>query len=247
MERRVFPGGIRALVSEELERRGFLAAFTERTGGASDAPYSSLNLGSEVGDAPEAVLENRARLRAALGIGELAAARQVHGVAVRRVAGGHEGAAEADALVTGRRGLPLAITTADCLPVAFASEVEGTVAAVHVGWRGLAAGIVQQGMSLFREPREVVAALGPAIGPCHYEVGPEVVEAVRGAAGEAVVARSSGDRFMLDLGATVEGILRERGAKVERVGVCTACEPRRFFSHRRDGVTGRQALVTVRL
>lgn len=247
MERRVFPGDIRALVSEELERRGFLAAFTERTGGASETPYSSLNLGSEVGDPPRAVLENRRRLGAVLGVGELVAARQVHGITVRRVAG-HEAAEEADALVTRRRALPLAIMTADCLPVALASEAEGTVAAVHVGWRGLAAGIVQQGVSLFREPGEVVAALGPAIGPCHYEVGREVVEAVRQEVGEAIVTDSAAGRSMLDLAATVEWLLRQLGAQVvESAGLCTACETGRFFSHRRDGVTGRQALVAVRL
>jgi purine-nucleoside/S-methyl-5'-thioadenosine phosphorylase / adenosine deaminase len=248
VERRVFPGDIRALVSEELERRGFLAAFTERIGGASEDPYSSLNLGSEVGDAPEAVLENRRRLGAALGVGELASARQVHGTAVLEVTGREAAPAEADALVTTRRSLPLAVMTADCVPVALASEAEGMVAAVHVGWRGLVAGIVQRALRLFGKPREVVAAIGPAIGPCHYEVGPEVVEAVRRAAGDSTVASPASGRPHLDLEATVEGVLRAGDVQaVERSGACTACEPARFFSHRRDGITGRQAMVAVRL
>jgi YfiH family protein len=248
VETRAFPGGIRALVSSELERRGFLAAFSERTGGISEAPYSSLNLGSQVGDSPENVRHNRGLLVDSLAVGELAAARQVHGTAVAHVTGRGEAAADADVLVTAHRALPLAIMTADCVAVALASEPEGTAAAAHVGWRGLASGVVQRTMGLFREPGEVVAAIGPAIGPCHYEVGPEVIDAVREGVGKVIVDGSRDAKRTLDLGATVEGLLRQLGAAVvEAAGICTACEPGRFFSHRRDGTTGRQALVLVRL
>jgi YfiH family protein len=248
VERRVFLGDISALVSSELERRGFLAAFTERTGGASEAPYSTLNLGSEVGDAAELVHENRRRLSAALGVSGLTTTRQVHGTEVLQVPESGERPAEADIITTSHKSLAVAIMTADCVPAALASESEGVIAAVHIGWRGLAAGIVQKALGLFRAPEGVVAAIGPAIGDCHYEVGPEVIEAVRGGAGDEVVASPRANRFMLDLGATVERLLRREGVRtVERAGVCTACETARFFSHRRDGVTGRQALVAVRL
>ncbi len=252
MEPRAFPGDIRVLVSSILERRGFLAAFTERTGGASSAPYSSLNLGAQTGDAPATIEENRSRVAAALGVGTLVSVRQVHGTDALRVddsAPAPDTAdAEADALLTSIRSIPLAVTVADCVPLALASAHEGRLAAVHVGWRGLAQGIVQRIARLFADPGEVVAAIGPAIGPCHYEVGPEVVMAVSRGAGEAVRTNGPGDRSRLDLGGTIEGALRREGLKeMDRAGECTACEPLRFFSHRRDQETGRQALVALRL
>jgi YfiH family protein len=248
VEHRALPGDIRALVSSELERRGFLAAFTERTGGSSQGPYSSLNLGAETGDVPAAVAENRGRLTEVLGVGELTMARQVHGTGVVRVERAGQDLAAADALVTSIRSVPLAIMTADCVPLALASERDGRLAAVHIGWRGLASGLVQIAVGLFGAPTEVVAAIGPAIGPCHYDVGPEVVEAVRhGTEGLARVEWAEG-RSRLDIPATVESLLRRAGlAAVDRAKACTACEPLRFFSHRRDGTTGRQALVAVRL
>jgi YfiH family protein len=248
VERREFPGEIRALVSTELERRGFLAAFTERTGGASLRPYSSLNLGAETGDAAAAIDENRRRLREALVVGDLATARQVHGSDVARVERAGAELGECDALTTSLRSIPLAIMTADCVPLALASEREGRLAAVHVGWRGLASGLVQIAIGLFEAPSEIVAAIGPAIGPCHYEVGSGVVDAVRrGTRGVASVKRAE-ERPRLDIPATVESVLRYGGvAAVDRVDACTACESLRFFSHRRDGPTGRQALVAMRL
>ena len=248
MERRAFTGDIRALVSPRLERRGFLAAFTERTGGVSRDPYSSLNLGVGTGDEPSAVDRNRSTLGGALGLGELTSARQIHGATVAHVRAPGEELGEADALTTTVPSVGLAVMTADCVPLALASEREGRVAAVHLGWRGLAAGLVEVAVEQFGSPRDVVAAIGPAIGPCHYEVGPEVVEAVRrGTHGVASVeAREGAPR--LDLPATVEGLLRRVGiSEVDRSDACTACEPGRFFSHRRDGATGRQALVAVRL
>ena len=248
MERRRFPGDIQALVSSELERRGFLAAFTERTGGASEGQYASLNLGAQTGDAPAAVVENRRRLTESLGIGELTTSRQVHGTGLVHVDGGGGDLGEADALMTSRRSVPLAIMTADCVPLALASDREGRLAAVHVGWRGLAAGLVQIVARSFEVPDEVVAAIGPAIGPCHYEVGPEVVGAVRRGTHGLISLGRIEDRTSLDLPATVEGVLRREGvAAIDRAETCTACEPLRFFSHRRDGPTGRQALVAVRV
>lgn len=249
MERRTLKGRIRALVSPELEGLGFLAAFTERTGGLSEPPFSSLNLGSQVDDPPERVRGNRGLLSDALGVGELRTVRQVHGTGVREVRGGgdHTEPEEADALHTLEREVPLSVFVADCVPLALASGRDGRIAAVHAGWRGLASGILDSALAAFSQPSSVAAAIGPAIGRCHYEVGREVVEAVEASTGVAI-ADEAGTRPRLDLASTVEAALLRRGVPtVERAEVCTACEPDRFFSHRRDRLTGRQALVAMRL
>lgn len=181
-------------------------------------------------------------------MGELALARQVHGTRVIPVEGSGSELGDADALVTSARGVPLAILTADCVPLALASEREGRLAAVHIGWRGLAAGLVPAAVGSFEAPADLAAAIGPAIGPCHYEVGPEVVEAVRAGTGGSAIVEDVSGRISLDIPGTVERLLRELGVPVvEAAGACTACEPLRFFSHRRDGRTGRQALVATRM
>jgi YfiH family protein len=257
VERRRLNGGTRAVVSTVLEREGFLAAFTERGGGVSEAPYESLNLGLHVGDRDDAVLENRRRVVAALDVPPFATAHQVHGSALARVGESRAGAgfedpsealSDADALAVTRDRLPVAVLVADCLPIALASPAEGRLVAVHVGWRGLAAGVVQQAAGAFDDPRTVLAAFGPAIGPCHYEIGDEVALAVAAAAGVGVVTQRRDGRLFLDLAGTADRVLRTAGVRrVERTELCTACEPARFFSHRRDGRTGRQALVAMRL
>ena len=252
MERRRLKADLYALVSPELERMGFLAAFTERTGGVSRGPFSSLNLGSETGDHPDLVGENRRRVGGALGTREPVSARQVHGTRLHPVEGPVSDVvspvADADGLTTRAAGVPLAVMVADCVPLVLASGAEELLAAVHVGWRGLAAGIVQIAVRSFSGPASVAASIGPSVGPCHYEVGQEVVEQVlAGTEGGAVVARGgSGPR--LDLASSVEAVLGGLGVRtVDRAGECTACDPVRFFSHRRDGTTGRQALVAMRL
>lgn len=253
MERRQLAGEIRALVSRGLEQRGFLAAFTERTGGASSAPFSSLNLGLHTGDDPEIVQRNRSALSSALWVQGLVSARQVHGAHIARIEQERSGPADrplgkADALTTSSAGLPLAVMVADCVPLALASEREGDLSVVHIGWRGLARGIVQKAVRSFAEPAGLAAAIGPAIGPCHYEVGEEVIDAVQRGTDGACRIREGGPKPRLDLPGTVETALRRAGVReVERAEECTACEPARFFSHRRDGRTGRQALVMVRL
>lgn len=251
MQRRRLKGEIHALVSTELESRGFLAAFSERTGGVSGGVFESLNVGSETGDAPDLTLENRRLLADSLGVPDPTSFRQVHGTDIRSVSRspGERGALEpADGLTTRAPGVPLAVMTADCVPLALASEEESFLSAVHVGWRGLAGGILAKALSMFDNPRGVAAAVGPSVGPCHYEVGEEVVDAVtRGTGGSAVVL-ATGSRPRLDLGRTVEAVVRGLGVpRVERAEECTACEPARFFSHRRDGLTGRQALIAMRL
>jgi purine-nucleoside/S-methyl-5'-thioadenosine phosphorylase / adenosine deaminase len=253
VDRRLVSSDIHALVSPALERAGFLAVFAERTGGRSEGPFSSLNLGPDTGDDPDLILANRDRLTEALGLAELATVRQVHGakvVEVERAPGieGLERLGDADALTTTAPSVPLAVLTADCVPLALASEDEGRLAVVHLGWRGIAAGLVQAATARFSDPLRVSAAIGPSIGPCHYEVGEEVLAAVRAGTGGIAVAERIDGSLRLDLGATVQGLLRELGVvEIDRAPDCTACEPGRFFSHRRDGATGRHALVAVRL
>lgn len=246
-----------ALVASDLESRGFLAAFSERTGGVSAGSFAALNLSFSVGDDPAAVRENRRRLARGLALSSFALAGLSHGARVARVGRGRSGAGfedpagvvpGADALVASSPEVAVSVTTADCVPLVLASSAEGRVAVVHAGWRGLAKGIIAGVLRSFERPADVLAAVGPAIGPCHYEVGEDVALAVAAATGTGAVTRRAGGRLFLDLPATTVRQLRNAG--VRRIGVaelCTACERGRFFSHRRDGTTGRQAAVAVRL
>jgi YfiH family protein len=254
VERRRLDGDIRALVSTTLERRGVLAAFTERTGGMSSSPFDSLNLGFRTGDRPERVARNRALVAGALAIPPFTVGRQVHGTRLARVGRARAGAGFADpageisgtdGLAVTVPGLPVAILVADCVPVVLASE--DRMLAAHIGWRGVAGGILGRAVRSFRATPSA-AAIGPAIGPCHYEVGEDVASAVdAGADGGARVERRAGRTF-LDLPGTVAGVLRAAGiGAVDRASECTACEEGRFFSHRRDSRTGRQAGVAMRL
>ncbi|MGH2724435.1 MAG: polyphenol oxidase family protein [Actinomycetota bacterium] len=241
------------LASPALERRGVLVAFTERTGGTSLPPHRSLNLGFHTGDDPSRVRQNRELVAADLGTGPFATARQVHGARSAGVGRAHAGAgfsdpgtaiAGADVLVVTRRGIPVAVLVADCVPLLLAGS-RGTVVAVHAGWRGLAAGVLDRALAAAGDG--LTAAIGPAVGPCHYEVGEEVVAAVDAGTGGRARASRRG-RPSLDLPGTVAAVLRDAGVRrVDRAGVCTACEEGRFFSHRRDGRTGRQAMVAMRL
>ena len=214
-------------------------AFSMRLGGVSEGPYASLNLGLLSGDERPRVEENRRLLLEAAGGSPERASwpRQVHGAGVVRAKGR---GAEADAIWTAERGRPLVVVTADCLPIALA-RLDGrpAVALVHVGWRGLVAGVVAAARSALGG-RLVAAAVGPGIGACCYEVREDVAGPVRAAFGLGLVRRSR-----LDLPAAVERALRAAGvARVDRLDTCTACDPERFFSHRRDGgVTGRQGAV----
>ncbi len=242
------------LTASGLERRGVIAAFSERRGGDSPAPFDSLNLGFRTGDALERVRRNRIRLARALDVPRFAVARQVHGTGVARVSASAAGAGfddpdtalgAADVLATTAVGVPLAVLVADCLPIVLASDDQ--LVLVHAGWRGLAAGILGRAATLFADPGRVVAAIGPAIGPCHYEVGPEVVDAVEARSpGGAVVVRRDGG-MSLDLGRTaIRGLAAVGIHEVDADQACTACEHDRFYSYRRDGVTGRHAMVAVR-
>lgn len=233
----------------EADLGGARAAFSTRLGGASEPPYDSLNLGLLTDDADEAVVENRRRLAAALGLApeQVVFARQVHGVALARYEGppfpcsfagtdrgkeqGNEGPPEVDGHVVSEPGIAPLVFAADCLPVALYGP-DG-LAMVHAGWRGLADGIVAAGAEAVGATR---AAIGPAIGPCCYEVGEEVLSAFAGLDGVA-------EGRMLDLPEVARRLLERAGVEeVESAGLCTSCEADLFFSHRRDdGLTGRQA------
>lgn len=228
------------------------AAVSTRAGGVSTGPWASLNLGSHVGDDPACVAENRRRLRAALGLdAEPGWLAQVHGTAVARVDDACDGPPEADAAVAFAPGRACAILTADCLPVLLCDAGGTGVGAAHAGWRGLAAGVVEAAVAaLGCPPDDVLAWLGPAIGPDAFEVGAEVRAAfVDDDARAASAFRPNGrGRWQADLYALAR--LRLARAGVGRVyggGWCTYSDPARWYSHRRDGRCGRMAsLVWLR-
>lgn len=257
MERRTLDHGIDVLVAGEFERSGFLVAYTERTGGVSEPPFDTLNVGYATGDRREHVKENRERLAGALGFGAFAVSRQVHGaelvrVGERRAGAGFEGPPSplggADALAVSWPRLPVAVLVADCVPLALASSEQELLVAVHAGWRGLAADVVGRALRAFERPSRVLAAIGPSIGPCHYEVGEDVARAVAAGSDAGAITERRDGRLFLDLPGTVARGLRAAGVrKIDRAELCTACEPARFFSHRQGGQTGRQAMVAARL
>jgi YfiH family protein len=229
-----------------IDLPGARALFTTRRGGFSEGPFATLNLGRLTADRAEAVSLNRAVLQSQAG-GRLAMIRQVHGRRVVRLHAADQACGpeprgeleEADGQATGVAGVAPLVMTADCLPVAIAGG--GAVAIVHVGWRGLADGILAEGVRAVRElggDGTLAAAVGPGAGACCYEVGEEVHERFR-AYGPA--ARSGRN---LDLKAIARQQLVAAGVSaVHDAGLCTICSPPSlFFSHRRDnGVTGRQA------
>lgn len=232
-----------------IELPGARAVFTTRRGGFSEGPYESLNLGKLTPDDPHAVQRNRDLLQSRLG-GRISMIRQVHGsrVLCRDAPGEVSGPApsgeleEADGQATSSAGVAPIVLTADCLPVVIAGG--GAVATVHAGWRGLADGVIDEGVRAVRElaadgaPLE--AAIGPGVGACCYQVGAEVHG--RFAAYDGKVHRGGN----LDLKAIARAQLVAQGVlQIHDVELCTVCSPRElFFSHRRDrGVTGRQAGV----
>jgi polyphenol oxidase len=226
----------------------YRVVFSTRLGGVSEGPYASLNLGILTEDRPDRVVANRRRLCAAVGVEPDTATMpwQVHGARVARADG--RGIVErkpferCDGLWTDEPGRALLVLTADCFPVALA-RANGTpaLAVLHVGWRGLLAGIVEAGAAALGGG-PLVAAVGPGIGSCCYEVADKVRKPFTDRFGEDVAVGRN-----LDVGTATERALRRVGCEtVERIDRCTSCEPELFFSHRRDrGITGRQGIVAV--
>jgi polyphenol oxidase len=224
----------------------YRVAFSTRLGGVSEGPYASLNLGAKTDDDYDRVSENRRRLCAGTGADATTATMgyQVHGSNVTEAKPKGVLAptefVQCDGLWSDRPGQAMLLVTADCAPVALCrSEGDPKLALLHVGWKGLLDGIVQSGASAL-EGGELAAAVGPAIGPCCYEVGEEVAAPYRERFGADVMRGRN-----LDLPLAVERALEEAGIdSVEHTDICTACHPELFFSHRRDnGVTGRQGVI----
>lgn len=227
------------------------ALTTRRDGpGVSPPPFDAFNLGHRgpAGDRPEAVETNRGRLMLALDLpGPPRWLRQVHGTTVLRDPGCNE--PEADAAVTALPGCVLAILTADCLPVVLVSDGQDEIGAAHAGWRGLAAGVLEATVAAMQTPAGRLRAwLGPAAGPDRYEVGEEVrdafVDGDAGAGGAFVSTRPG--HWHVDLYALARRRLQAAGlapAAITGGGLCTISDVAAFYSHRRDGRTGRMATL----
>jgi YfiH family protein len=225
---------------------GVRSAFTLRSGGVSVAPYDSLNVGAGIGDSPEAIAENRRRVRETLGLpSEPVWLEQVHGTDVVEL--GSTAAPTGDASVARGAGYVCAIRVADCMPVLFAAGDGSAVAAAHAGWRGLAGGVLEATVRRLGLPAsQLIAWMGPAIGPAHFEVGDEVRAAFTATdldAAPAFVANARG-RWQCDLYALARRRLTAIGISgIYGGGWCTFAEAERFFSYRRSGQCGRMAAL----
>jgi YfiH family protein len=192
-----------------------------------------------------------------LGVDAFAGGQQVHGTNIAHVGPDRAGSGfldpstvirETDGLLTDEQGVALAVLTADCVPVVLVDPGGGRLAVIHAGWRGIARGIVTEALRKYERPADLLAAIGPAIGPDHYEVGEDVAEAVSEATPSGAVTVRDEKGVRLDLPSTVAAILQGAGVRsISMTSLCTACEVDRFFSYRRDGRSGRQGVVAVRL
>ena len=257
-------GMARALTADDLVwpewpdlPAGVGALATARDGGVSRGPYDDgkggggLNLGLHVADDGEHVHENRARLQAWLP-GAPAWIAQVHGAEVvdAALAGPGRPTCTGDASIATQPGVVCAILTADCLPVLFADLDGKVVGAAHAGWRGLAGGVLGQTVAAMRAAGagEITAWMGPAIGPASFEVGQDVIDAFMAALPDAATRDCFTDypdrpgKYLADMFTLARLMLARDGVtRVHGGGICTASAPARFYSYRRDGVTGRQA------
>lgn len=229
------------------------AATSTRLGGVSREPFDSLNLGGHVGDEAESVATNRQRLAKTLLLPETPHwLSQVHGTGVEKLIKGSTGLPEADASMTREAGCVCAVLTADCLPVLLCDRSGTRVAAAHAGWRGLAAGVLESAVEAMDVPGgEILAWLGPAIGPQSFEVGEEVYQAFVDQNPEATNAFAPSTRstdtdkkglWLADLYQLARIRLNNAGVtSIYGGGFCTFEDQERFYSFRRDGKTGRMA------
>lgn len=228
-----------------------------RLGGASQAPWASLNLGGTVGDAPDAVRENHRRVYAALGLDSRRACTvwQVHSADTVLVTGPvphRRWLARADGMVTGRVGVPLTMRFADCTPVLLYDPVQRVIGMAHAGWRGTVQGAAVSALHVMQaafgtRPQDVLAGIGPSIGPERYQVGEEVVEAVQAAFGQldGLIRRAGDGSAYLDLWSANRLALQRAGVvQIEVAELCTATHLDEFFSYRAEaGRTGRFGVV----
>ena len=240
-------GGVEWVEPEWPAPRRARVLSTLRPGGVSEGSYASLNLAAHVGDDAARVQQNRRRLHRAAGLPcEPLWLEQVHGCEVAEV-DGRAGMPRADAAFVAGPGRVCAVMTADCLPVVLVDHAGTRIAAAHAGWRGLASGVVEATIAaLGGNPADLIAWLGPAIGQGAFEVGPEVRQAFIGRlpGAEMCFERNQQGRFQADLYALARIVLARAGIEsVHGGGWCTATDAARFFSYRRDGVTGRMATL----
>jgi len=239
------PDGLAGLAVEWGAPPAVGAFMSTRAGGVGSGAFAGLNLGLGVGDDPDAVAENRRRFERAIGA-RPCWLRQVHGNTVVDAAAG-AGPLEADASFTTERGVACVVQVADCLPVLFATANGRAVGAAHAGWRGLAAGVLEAALAAVAHaadcaPCDVYVWLGPCIGPAAFEVGAEVVEALGG--GPLFVPSASPDdrpRWRADLPGLARRRLAAAGVRAASGGTWCTVSDSRFFSYRRDRVTGRMA------
>lgn len=229
------------------------ALITTRGGGVSSGPYASFNMGAGSGDDIAAVKENRARLRSQLPADPVWL-KQVHGIAVADAdaLAGRADEIEADAAVARRSGTVCAVMIADCLPVLLADAEGAVVGAVHAGWRGLAAGVIENTVAAMKvAPSKIFAYLGPCISGAVYEVGADVREAMlaRDAAADAAFVPKSRGKWLADLPLLARQRLLRAGLDAGSIfssGLCTLSDSQRFYSYRRDGPSGRMAALIWR-
>ena len=242
--------GLEFIVCEPLEQAGFKNAFSTRLGGVSRLPEQALSLGNFSHDQREAVLENRRRFLEAVGATgwQLVTAKQIHSAEVRSVRDAEDARREpaaGDALTANIPRTLLAVQTADCLPVLIVDERTHAVAAIHAGWRGTLARIVARTVERMQQqydsrPEDLRAALGPAIGACCFEVGPEVLDAFQrefSYADELISDRPQDGKGHLDLNQANARQLIDCGLRADRIydsGLCTYCRHDLFFSYRRE-------------
>ncbi|MGY3944685.1 peptidoglycan editing factor PgeF [Aeromonas tecta] len=223
------------------------ALSTTRDGGVSEGVFRGLNLGAHVGDEASKVEANRALLQQAAGVpGRLNWLNQIHGTAVHPVSNQYAGAPDADAACAHQAGLACIVMTADCLPVLFCDRAGTRVAAAHAGWRGLQGGVLEASIAAMGcEPADILAWLGPAIGPTAFEVGGEVRDAFMAEQAEAAAAfvpSANEGKWLADIYQLARLRLARAGVSAVYGGEhCTHSDGERFYSYRRDGQTGRMA------
>ncbi|MDB4943895.1 MAG: hypothetical protein JWP97_3429 [Labilithrix sp.] len=249
------PELIPLLLSDSLTSSGFRHGFTTRAGGVSEAPFEHLDF-ALLRDPPR-LAENQRRLAETVGYdaARLYQTVQVHGRVVRRAEGTPADlvTAEADALVAAAgSGAAVGIRVADCVPVLLADPRSGRVAAAHAGWRGVVADVLGAALADLapEDPSAVIAAIGPCIGPCCFEVSDDVGEQIARATSDAAIARRDPARgkAFVDLRRAVRAQLGAHGlrdAHVEDVGACTRCDAERFYSYRRDGDASGRLLAVI--
>jgi YfiH family protein len=254
-----YGNSLRLLHFENISKYPAVVHFVStRAGGHSSPPFDSLNLGLHVGDNPGAVRRNRQRLASILDIkiDDFVLCQQVHGNSVKvvsRVTAVSEGikkplfAGRGDAMVTEEPGLCLMILIADCVPVLFSDSTRGVVAIAHAGWRGTVRGAARRTVQVLLDhfgcsENNIKVGIGPSIGPCCYEVGPEVIEAVKSElerADDLIIAEAPGGKGLLDLWEANKRQLLEQGIperNIETARLCTRCNSHLFFSYRYHGI-----------